>query len=341
MQSLKSFNAGDKIINEGDRGAEIFILMKGELAVWRGRSELGRLRGHGDLFGELSALSGRPRSATVVAATDAQVLCIQLEFKTVSQRMPDVVEKIDQAMIVRYEIARNKARMYASAAALARRTLLHEVMLSYEMARTGKKQVEVQVRKTIRRRLDEDLGLHGDTDDPRILRKLADEAGVSNDYLREVNQRAWLDDALDLRLEEIENRMLLQKGDVTLKSLRERACVTADMLDLLADYESLPGTMKQLDMNKLETIVPVNARSRALKLLAAEVSPDMTEPERVFLERRIAQMVENCRVSAGRDMVSLANVAGDLGVRDAYEAELRRIVSLSDTGSSFIDRPET
>jgi CRP-like cAMP-binding protein len=340
MQSLKKFIAGDRILNEGDRGTEIYILMSGELSAWRGRSELGRLRGHGDLFGELSALTGRPRSATVVAATDAEVLCVQLEFKTVSQRMPEIMEKIDSAMSTRYEIARNKARMYASAAALARRRILHEVMVSYELARQGKKQAELSLRKNVRRQLDEDLARHGESDDPRILRRIADEVGVATDYIRETGQRVWLDESLDHRLEDLENRMLLLGREHTLTMIRERARVTADMLDLLAEYESLPGTSRELDLNRLEAIVPLNSRARALRTLHAEMNPDMTEGERVFQERRIAQLVENCRVSAGRDIVSLVRVAADLGVSDGYEDELRRVVSLSDTGSNFIDHPE-
>jgi CRP-like cAMP-binding protein len=340
MQSLKKFAAGDRILNEGDRGTDIYILMKGELSAWRGRSELGRLRGHGDLFGELSALTNRPRSATIVAATDAEVLCIQLEFKSVSQRMPEIMEKIDQAMVTRYEIARNKARMYAAAAALARRRILHEVMVAYELVKQGKKQAEMQLRKTIRRQLDEDLARHGESDDPRILRRIADEVGVANDYIRETGQRAWLDESLDHRLEDLENRMLLLGREHSLKMIRERARVTADMIDLLAEYESLPGTSRELDLNRLEAIVPLNTRARALRTLHAEMNPDMTDGERVFQERRIAQMVENARVSAGRDIISLVRVAADLGVADGYEDELRRVVSLSDTGASFIDHPD-
>jgi len=70
--------AGGIVVNEGDPGDSIFIIASGSVRILvmggHGRPfEIRRLDA-GDFFGELAALSGKPRSATVVAAADCELL---------------------------------------------------------------------------------------------------------------------------------------------------------------------------------------------------------------------------------------------------------------------------
>jgi len=77
----KSYPSGSLIINEGVSGDTLFVLNKGAAKVTR-ESEDGRevilafLRA-GDIFGELSILDGRERSANVVAMEDTEVYTLQ------------------------------------------------------------------------------------------------------------------------------------------------------------------------------------------------------------------------------------------------------------------------
>jgi aquaporin Z len=68
--------AGETVMQEGDPGTEAYVVERGHLDVRRGAgtdgTALARL-GPGDWVGEMSLLLDEPRSATVVAATDAQL----------------------------------------------------------------------------------------------------------------------------------------------------------------------------------------------------------------------------------------------------------------------------
>jgi MIP family channel proteins len=68
---------GETVMDEGDAGAEAYVVERGALDVRRasaGRDDVPLARlGPGDWVGEMSLLLDEPRSATVVAATDAQL----------------------------------------------------------------------------------------------------------------------------------------------------------------------------------------------------------------------------------------------------------------------------
>ena len=66
---------GTKLIEEGKRGREFFILVEGAVDISRDGRKLGTM-GPGDFFGEISLLTDSPRSATVTATSLVRVLVI-------------------------------------------------------------------------------------------------------------------------------------------------------------------------------------------------------------------------------------------------------------------------
>ena len=74
-----TFAPGTKIVEEGLLGETLFVVLEGRAKVMRGGKRVGEVV-PGDFFGELSALDGGPRSATVTAET--QVLVIRLFRRT-------------------------------------------------------------------------------------------------------------------------------------------------------------------------------------------------------------------------------------------------------------------
>ena len=56
-----------------EQGREFFVIDSGTAQVWRDDRPLGSLSA-GDHFGEISLLAGRPRTATVVAETEMDLL---------------------------------------------------------------------------------------------------------------------------------------------------------------------------------------------------------------------------------------------------------------------------
>ena len=75
---LRSFEPGDLVVSQGEPGQSLFVVASGTVKVWvrelEGRSRYVRSLGEGDFFGEVSLLTGRPRTATVTAATRADLL---------------------------------------------------------------------------------------------------------------------------------------------------------------------------------------------------------------------------------------------------------------------------
>ena len=76
---LRTFEPGDVLILEGERGDSLFIITTGTVKAFvrnpqGGEPVLVRRMSDGDFFGEISILSGKPRTATVTAATDCELL---------------------------------------------------------------------------------------------------------------------------------------------------------------------------------------------------------------------------------------------------------------------------
>jgi CRP-like cAMP-binding protein len=97
------YAAGEPIVREGAQGSSMFLLMQGEAAVTLAHTsgEVARLR-DGDFFGEMSLLTGEPRTATVTAATDCRLLEIGVDaFRKVALADPTIVEHVTIAVSTR------------------------------------------------------------------------------------------------------------------------------------------------------------------------------------------------------------------------------------------------
>jgi cAMP-dependent protein kinase regulator len=75
---LSTFEAGDIILAEGEPGDSLFLVTSGIVKAFvkspSGRYAEVRELNEGDFFGEISVLSGKPRSATVTAAARTELL---------------------------------------------------------------------------------------------------------------------------------------------------------------------------------------------------------------------------------------------------------------------------
>jgi serine/threonine protein phosphatase PrpC len=71
------FYAADQVVlKEGDQGDELFIVLSGSVRVLRGEATLTTL-GKGQHFGEMALIRNTPRSATVTAAQNAELIAIR------------------------------------------------------------------------------------------------------------------------------------------------------------------------------------------------------------------------------------------------------------------------
>jgi len=100
------FAAGEPVVREGDVGDSMFVVVDGEVDVRaaggaRGTVSLARL-GPGQVFGELSLLTGAPRSATVAATVETRVLEIsKASIAHLLEAERGLVDKLGAALAAR------------------------------------------------------------------------------------------------------------------------------------------------------------------------------------------------------------------------------------------------
>lgn len=120
LAQLRYVRPGENVVTAGDPGSSMFILCEGALEVFlSGESgeavRAARLRA-GDFFGEMSLLTGDPRSATVAATTEAVLYEIGKEsLEPLLMRNHNIAEEI--CRIVDERRAANIERMEKHAAA--------------------------------------------------------------------------------------------------------------------------------------------------------------------------------------------------------------------------------
>ncbi|MBV8980806.1 MAG: cyclic nucleotide-binding domain-containing protein [Acidimicrobiia bacterium] len=101
--------AGKVLVEEGKPGHEFFLIINGNASVKRGKKEVVKL-GPGQYFGELALLDRGPRSASVVAKDDMELLVLgQREFAGVIDEVPTLAHKLLTSMAQRLREADAKA----------------------------------------------------------------------------------------------------------------------------------------------------------------------------------------------------------------------------------------
>ncbi len=124
------YAAGESIVHQGDEGSSMFVVVRGEVAVMLEpvHQEVARM-GRGGFFGEMSLLTGAPRTATVKAVTDSELLEITSEtFRQFVLANPAAVEQIGVAVADRAaELDEHRAAGSTSAVAEPPQTFLTRV----------------------------------------------------------------------------------------------------------------------------------------------------------------------------------------------------------------------
>jgi HEAT repeat protein len=106
-----TYPAGSRIIQQGEHGDHMFLIVDGEVSIQRGETPLKTL-GPRDFFGEMSIIDGEARSASATAVTDCLLLRIDREdfqellatyhsaavsvVRALSQRLRDVLPDLER-----------------------------------------------------------------------------------------------------------------------------------------------------------------------------------------------------------------------------------------------------
>jgi CRP-like cAMP-binding protein len=118
---LLTYEPGDVILTEGEPGETLYLLTTGTVKVFvrnpASRNIEVRVLREGDFFGEVSILSGRPRTATITAASQCELL--ELDRPTLDalgHDHPGIVDTLEAYYIQRTQSADNAAVRAAAVA---------------------------------------------------------------------------------------------------------------------------------------------------------------------------------------------------------------------------------
>lgn len=94
-------DAGARLVTEGERGLEVFVIVRGKATVRRRGRTIATL-GPGDFVGELALLDGEPRTASVVADEPVVLLVVTArEFKPLLNTIPQLAEALLKSLATR------------------------------------------------------------------------------------------------------------------------------------------------------------------------------------------------------------------------------------------------
>lgn len=114
--SILRFAEGEHLFHQGDFGDSMYIVKSGEVRVMishiRGGQEVVARIGPGGFFGEMSLLTGEPRTASVIADTETEVILLSKnDFSSIISSDSGVVEALSKALSERMQaLAERSAR---------------------------------------------------------------------------------------------------------------------------------------------------------------------------------------------------------------------------------------
>ncbi len=94
QQKKKQYKKGEIICREGDLSFEWYVLVQGCIGVFKGDLKMSEFSERGLIFGELSGLLARPRTATMKAMEDSEVMVVENSIDEVIRNQPEIANKI-------------------------------------------------------------------------------------------------------------------------------------------------------------------------------------------------------------------------------------------------------
>jgi CRP-like cAMP-binding protein len=121
----RRFGTGQVLFTEGDDGRDVYILIEGIVKLVTtsasGQQVILDLEAAGSVLGELSAIDGQPRSATVEAITPIDVLVLRIEdFRSFLESQPRAASELLGIVAARLRASSQRQLEFGSSDALTR-----------------------------------------------------------------------------------------------------------------------------------------------------------------------------------------------------------------------------
>jgi CRP-like cAMP-binding protein len=121
----RTFVTGDVLVAEGTESDELLLIISGRAKILTpspsGREAMLGVRGPGDLIGDVSAIDGRPRSASVIALERVTAAAVATsQFVSLLEAEPAVALSLLRSLAHRLRDADDKRRQHAGLDATAR-----------------------------------------------------------------------------------------------------------------------------------------------------------------------------------------------------------------------------
>jgi signal-transduction protein with cAMP-binding, CBS, and nucleotidyltransferase domain len=95
---LREYAEGEVIIHQGASDSEVFTLLSGSAWAMVGDTKVGEINTD-EIFGAIAALTGTPRTASIIAQSDCTALVVQADrFRNLIAVRPDTVTKLVEDM---------------------------------------------------------------------------------------------------------------------------------------------------------------------------------------------------------------------------------------------------
>ena len=112
ISNLKSYYKGQSVYREGQPGSTAYMVKKGSVNVYRTQNNKKRILmrlGPGEVFGEMGALAGAPRTEGAEAAEFCEVMVLTRQFvKNLLGNCPKMVQMLVKLMLRRLQAAENR-----------------------------------------------------------------------------------------------------------------------------------------------------------------------------------------------------------------------------------------
>ncbi len=100
---FKTFDANETVCKIGDPGDEMYIIISGQVKICiyteDGQEQIVATLGPGDYFGEMSLMTGEPRSASVITTEDSEMFSLHKnDFDVILEKFPSISISIGKIM---------------------------------------------------------------------------------------------------------------------------------------------------------------------------------------------------------------------------------------------------